>query len=66
MSIHWTIERHEAVGSTMDVARDRVREGAGEGLVVVAAEQTAGRGRRGTRWESPRGGLWCSVLKTAD
>lgn len=39
------------------------REGAPEGTVVVADEQTAGRGRLGRTWVSdPGSGLWCSVL----
>src|SRR6266550_3590591 len=34
-----------------------------EGLVVFAEHQTAGRGQRGNRWESPAGkGLWFSIL----
>src|SRR5438132_3987872 len=34
-----------------------------EGLVVFAEHQTAGRGRRGNRWESAAGkGLWFSIL----
>src|SRR6266404_6401772 len=34
-----------------------------EGLVLFAEHQTAGRGRRGNRWESaPRKGLWFSIL----
>lgn len=39
------------------------RAGAPEGTVVVADEQTAGRGRLGRTWASaPGAGLWCSVL----
>src|SRR5256885_191182 len=43
------------VDSTNRVAADLVRRGAGEGLVVAADHQTAGRGRRGRRWETPPG-----------
>ncbi|MGD1996637.1 MAG: biotin--[acetyl-CoA-carboxylase] ligase [Anaerolineae bacterium] len=51
------------VGSTNDVARDLAREGAPEGTVVVADEQTAGRGRLGRRWLAPPGtSLLCSIL----
>jgi BirA family transcriptional regulator, biotin operon repressor / biotin---[acetyl-CoA-carboxylase] ligase len=36
---------------------------ADEGLVLFAEHQTAGRGQRGNRWESPAGkGLWFSIL----
>ena len=43
------------VGSTMDVAREAGRSGAPHGLVVLADEQTAGRGRFGRRWVAPPG-----------
>lgn len=66
MNTRWIIESHDTVTSTMDLARERVRAGAGDGLVVVAREQTAGRGRRGSRWESPSGGLWVSVVVRPD
>jgi len=56
--------RHLAsVGSTMDLAADAVARGEPEGIVFVADEQTAGRGRRGRRWSSPPGaGLYLSFL----
>lgn len=49
------IERHGTVGSTNDVARERLLAGAPELLVVVADEQTAGRGRDGRGWVGPSG-----------
>ena len=36
--------------------------GAQEGLILIAREQTAGRGRLARSWESPRGGLYLSLL----
>src|SRR5215210_1270643 len=49
------VRHHAEVDSTNRVAADLVRSGAGEGLVVVAGHQTAGRGRRGRTWEDPPG-----------
>lgn len=49
--------------STNDVARDLAVHGAPEGTVVVADEQTTGRGRMGRRWlASPGTCLLCSIL----
>ncbi len=51
------------VGSTNDVASTLAASGDGEGAVVVADEQSAGRGRRGRTWFSPPGsGLYVSVV----
>ena len=52
----------EQVGSTLDVAHDLGEQGAPAGTVVVAGEQTAGRGRDGRVWHSPPGGVWLAVL----
>lgn len=68
-----SVEHVERVGSTNDIALARAaalaHPAAGgerslvEGLVVVADEQTAGRGRRGHVWVSPLGaGLYVSVV----
>jgi len=49
--------------STMDVASKLAHDGAPHGVVVVAEEQTSGRGRRGTTWVSPPGaGLYFSFI----
>jgi BirA family transcriptional regulator, biotin operon repressor / biotin---[acetyl-CoA-carboxylase] ligase len=49
--------------STMDVASQLACDGAKHGVVVVADEQTAGRGRRGATWASPPGsGLYFSFV----
>jgi BirA family biotin operon repressor/biotin-[acetyl-CoA-carboxylase] ligase len=56
------IEHHERLGSTSDRLKALAREGAPAWTVVLADEQTAGRGRQGRAWSSPRGGLYVSVL----
>lgn len=56
-----------SVGSTMDVARELADEReAPDGTVVVAREQTEGRGRAGRRWHSPQGGLYLSMVFRPD
>jgi len=56
-----------SVESTMDEVRRRASEGAPEGLVIRAEEQTQGRGRHGRPWASPPGsGLWWSILLRPD
>ena len=40
----------------MDMAKRMAKEGMGEGTVIIAGEQTAGRGRLGRKWLSPSGG----------
>ncbi len=45
----------DRVGSTNDTARQLAETGEAEGLVILAHQQTAGRGRRGAPWFSPPG-----------
>lgn len=54
----------ESTVSTNDMAREICRTSESpEGIVVVADEQTGGRGRFGRRWISPPGmNLYCSVI----
>lgn len=56
-----------STGSTNADLMALARDGAPEGTVVVADEQTAGRGRLGRTWISaPGAGLWFSVLVRLD
>ena len=53
----------EQTDSTNDAILRFAKANPREGLVVFAEHQTAGRGRRGNRWESATGkGLWFSIL----
>lgn len=53
----------DTTGSTNDDAMRRMDAGAPEGTVVIAASQTAGRGRLGRAWHSaPGDGLYLSVV----
>ncbi len=54
--------RLDAVGSTNAEAERRARTGACSGTLIIAAEQTAGRGRAGRTWLSPPGNLYSSVV----
>lgn len=49
------IAYRESVGSTNEWAKELAREGAAEGLLVIADEQTTGKGRLGRSWATPRG-----------
>ena len=52
----------EQTGSTNDAILELAAD-SNEGLVLFAEHQTAGRGQRGSRWESAAGkGLWFSIL----
>ena len=58
----WRIVRLGAVDSTNEEARRLALTSDTDRLWVVAEEQTAGRGRRGRGWISPRGNLHASAL----
>jgi BirA family biotin operon repressor/biotin-[acetyl-CoA-carboxylase] ligase len=53
----------EQTASTNDAILQVATANSNAGLVLFAEHQTAGRGRRGNRWESAAGkGLWFSIL----
>src|SRR5205085_8774632 len=49
------VHLYQHIGSTQDEARRMARARAPEGLLVVAEEQTAGRGRAGRTWVTAHG-----------
>lgn len=52
----------EEVPSTNEYAKSLIRQGVGDGGVILARRQTAGRGRMQRAWESPEGGIWMTVI----
>lgn len=64
------VEALGAVASTMDAAHAIAAAGTPAGTLVIAEEQTAGRGRSGRGWSSaPGAGLWLTLVerpRTAD
>ena len=61
------VEVYERVSSTNTLLKTRAEQGEGAGLVLIAQEQTAGRGRMGRSFYSPAGsGLYLSVLYRPD
>ena len=58
----YRIERFDEVVSTNELVKHGLEMGYDEGLVCRAATQVGGYGRQGRTWESPRGGLYQSVL----
>ncbi|MDQ6887703.1 MAG: biotin--[acetyl-CoA-carboxylase] ligase [Gemmatimonadota bacterium] len=58
------VRLESVVGSTQDVANALAAAGAPAGTLVIAEEQTAGRGRGGRAWCSqPGGGIWLTLLE---
>ena len=52
----------ERTSSTMDIARAMARKGAPDFTVVVAGLQEKGRGRLKRVWQSPKGGLYFTMV----
>ncbi|MEL7315610.1 MAG: biotin--[acetyl-CoA-carboxylase] ligase [Cyanobacteria bacterium J06559_3] len=52
----------DTVASTNQSAWELVAQGAGAGTVVIARQQTAGRGQWGRTWVSATGGLYLSLV----
>ena len=58
----WRVDRLDAIDSTNEEARRRAAAGDPGRLWIVAGLQTAGRGRQGRSWVSPKGNLHASAL----
>jgi len=58
----WRVVRFGVIDSTNEEARRRALAAEPDRLWILAGEQTAGRGRRGRAWISPRGNLHATAL----
>ncbi|BBH20957.1 bifunctional ligase/repressor BirA [Paenibacillus baekrokdamisoli] len=57
------IKLHESVDSTQNIAQRLAEDDAPQGTLVIAEQQTSGRGRMGRKWVSPSGkGIWMSLV----
>ena len=54
------------LSSTMEVARQEAQQGAPEGTVIIAEEQTTGRGGIKRHWLSPKGSISLSIILYPD
>lgn len=54
--------QHQRIDSTNEEAKRRAAAGAPDGTIIWALEQTAGKGRRGRRFQSPPGNLYATIL----
>lgn len=52
----------ETIDSTQNQAISMAFDKDNNGAVIIAEKQTSGKGRAGRRWESPKGGIWLSII----
>lgn len=62
MSFVTHLYQYDELPSTNDEAKRLAESGASEGTAILAARQSAGRGRRGREWVSPEGNLYLSLV----
>ena len=64
---HLDISVFSSVTSTNTILKEMAEQGAKEGTVIIAEEQTPGRGRTGKQFYSPKGtGIYISILLRPD
>lgn len=64
--VAFRLEAYDEVESTNEVVKRALEAGEPEGLAVSALAQTAGYGRQGRSWSSPKGGMYLSLLLRPD
>lgn len=52
----------DTIDSTQNQALKMTNSHENDGTIIVAGKQTDGKGRSGRRWESPKGGIWFSII----
>ena len=52
----------DSIDSTQNQALTMAFDKENNGAVIVAEKQTSGKGRLGRKWESPKGGIWLSII----
>ncbi|RZD37350.1 MAG: biotin--[acetyl-CoA-carboxylase] ligase [Thaumarchaeota archaeon] len=52
----------DSIDSTQNQALKMANNHENDGTIIVAGKQTDGKGRSGRRWESPKGGIWFSII----
>lgn len=57
---------YEKIDSTNNAGKELARGGEKEGALVIAEEQLNGRGRLDRSWESPKGGVFMSLIMRPD
>ena len=65
LAADFDVEYHDSIPSTNERARELGAAGESD-IVVVADEQTGGKGRLDRAWSSPSGGVWLSILVRPD
>lgn len=61
------VQSFESIDSTNAKAKQLAEAGEEEGILLVAEEQTVGKGRRGRDWHSQKGvGIWMTLLLRPD
>jgi BirA family biotin operon repressor/biotin-[acetyl-CoA-carboxylase] ligase len=53
---------YRSIDSTNNQAKAMIKKGVATPLLLIAERQSKGRGRQGRNWQSPRGGIWFSIL----
>ena len=52
----------DSIDSTQNQALKMAQDVTNDGTIIVASEQTGGKGRDGRKWMSPKGGIWISII----